>query len=151
MLGSGSARRLPMVDNVGSLIRLCAIVASGIVALSLLLFVIEQSTASTANQVRMVDGQSALAQPSDINRPDPGPVAERVRERVHSPAREKIDDADDLLLSPFTGIVGGRNVWAARLVPAALAFLLYGLGGMMLANFATGGARETRDWRESHV
>lgn len=136
---------------MGSLIRLCALVTAGIVALSLALFVIDQSGASSENQVRAVQNQSALQEPSDINLPNPTPAAERVREQVHSGAREKIDDADDVLLTPFSGIVGSGSIWAARLVPAALALLLYGLGGLVLANYFTGGPRETRDWRESRA
>lgn len=136
---------------MGSLVRLCAVVTAGIVALSLVLFVIDQSSASSENQVRAVQNQAALQEPSDINRPNPKPAAERVREQVHSGTREKIDDANDVLLTPFSGVVGSGSVWAARLVPAALALLLYGLGGLVLANYFTGGPRETRDWRESRA
>ncbi len=136
---------------MGSLVRLCAVVTAGIVALSLVLFVIDQSSASSDNQVRAVQNQAALQEPSDINRPNPTPAAERVREQVHSGTREKIDDANDVLLTPFSGVVGSGSVWAARLVPAALALLLYGLGGLVLANYFTGGPRETRDWRESRA
>lgn len=136
-------------DRMGPLVRLCAIVASAVVSLSLVLFVIDQSSMGTENQVNSIDGRLPVREPAEINRPNPGSAAEAVRERVHSGTREKIDDADDVLLSPFSGIVSDGSVWAARLVPAALALLLYGLGGLVLANYFTGGARETRDWRES--
>ncbi|MGI8846557.1 MAG: hypothetical protein ACR2HC_10405 [Thermoleophilaceae bacterium] len=136
---------------MGSLVRLCAIVASGAVVLSLALFVVEESGAGSENQVRAIDNQASIQSSSDLDRPNPGAAVERVREQAHSATREKIDDADDVLLSPFTGIAGDSGVWVSRLVPGALALLLYGFGGLMLANFFPGGARETRDWRESRA
>ena len=44
-----------------------------------------------------------------------------------------MDDVDDVLLSPFTGIVDSTNIWVRRLVPLALALLIYGIGGLYLA------------------
>ena len=40
-----------------------------------------------------------------------------------------------MLASPFTGVVASDNLWVERLVPAALGLLLFGLGGLMLANW----------------
>jgi hypothetical protein len=132
---------------MGSLVRLCAIVASTLVALSLVLFAIDQSSASTDNQVRTVAGETQVHTESDIDRPGPDPAAERIRERQHGDTREYIDDANDVLVAPFTGIVHSDSVWAQRLVPAVLGLLLYGLGGLMLANWLPAARPEQQDWR----
>jgi hypothetical protein len=43
--------------------------------------------------------------------------------------REAIDDANDVLLSPFADAgAGSESRWVRRTVPAALALLVYGLG-----------------------
>jgi hypothetical protein len=130
-------------------LRLCAIVAASVVALSFLLFAIDQSSEGSKHQVRAVDGDHAQP-PSqiEIDRPSPSPEAEKFREAQHSSAREKIDDANDVLVSPFTGLIDTNSVWAQRLIPTALGLLLYGLGGLMLANFLPEHRTESKDWRK---
>jgi hypothetical protein len=132
---------------MGSLVRLCAVTASTLVALSLVLFAIDQSSNSSDNQVRMAVGQAQVQSQSDIDRPNPDPAAERIRERQHGDTREYIDDANDVLVAPFTGIMHSNSVWAQRLVPAALGLLLYGLGGLLLANWLPASRPEAQDWR----
>lgn len=64
---------------------------------------------------------------------DPG--AERDREEANGQARELIDDANDVLLEPFTGLVSGSgSAWVRHGVTALLALLLYGFGLRALAN-----------------
>ena len=48
--------------------------------------------------------------------------------------REAIDDANDLLLQPFSGLVNSPSNWVMHGVPALLALLVYGLGLGLLAN-----------------
>ena len=72
-----------------------------------------------------------------------------MREAQHSSVREYIDDGNDLLASPFTGIVASKNVWIERLVPAGLGLLLFGLGGLMLANWLPERRTKHHDWREA--
>ena len=58
---------------------------------------------------------------------------------MNSDARELLDDADDILLSPFAWAApdsGGK--WARRGVPALLAVLVYGIGLSFLARVASG-------------
>ena len=74
---------------------------------------------------------------------------ERVREKENSSARELVDDGNDVLASPFTGLVESNGVWVQRLVPAALGLLLFGLGGLMLANWIPERRAEHTDWREA--
>jgi hypothetical protein len=68
-----------MIRAMGSLVRLLAIGASLIVALSLLLFTIDQTSAGSENQVREIDAQTpAQTPPEAVEAPDPSPQAERV-------------------------------------------------------------------------
>jgi hypothetical protein len=136
---------------VATLIRICAVSAAVVVAASLTLFAIDQSSASTKAQVDTVKEGSAVAVQSDadIDVPAPPAAVERIREQRHSSVRENIDDANDIVVSPFTGIVSSGSVWAQRGVPAVLALLLFGLGGMLLANMLPKGSNESRDWREA--
>jgi hypothetical protein len=59
--------------------------------------------------------------------PAPSPQSEAEREKAHSAMREHIDDVDDVLLSPFAGVVTSDNDWAKRMVPAVIGLLLYGV------------------------
>ena len=107
-------------------VRMAALAATAIVAIGFLVFAAEQASQGSENQVRKVD--------EEIRAPAPSPHTERDRERAHGSTRELIDDANDVLLAPFSGLVGTRDPWARRLVPTALALLAYGLGLTMLAN-----------------
>ena len=105
-----------MIDGV---LRGVALLASAIVALSFVLFAVEEVRSASERQ------QSAVV--------DPGPNAERRRAAEHTPAREAIDDANDVLLKPFAGLVDSDNAWATRGIPALLGLLVYGLGLAYLA------------------
>ena len=135
---------------MGSLIRICAVTAAALVALSFLFFAVDQLTEGSENQVRALssDNQRAPSQAA-INKPSPEPATERIRESQHSSVREYVDDANDVLLSPFTGLVDSDQVWAQRLVPGLIGLLLYGLGGTLLANAMPRSDRKVGDWRES--
>ena len=133
---------------MGSLVRLCAVVASAIVALSFVFFVVDQATTGSQDQVRAVDGQTGpRAAPADVQRPAPDRAAERIRESDHSSVREAVDDADDVLVGPFTGLIDSDDVWVQRIVPASIGLLLYGGLGLLLASWIPQPKRETRDWR----
>jgi len=136
---------------MANLVRILALTASAIVVLSFVFFAVDQLTEGSENQVRSVRGDSQRAR-SDalIDAPNPGPRVEQARDRQHSDIRELIDDGDDVLLSPFTGIVDSSSVWVSRLVPGGIGLLLYGLLGMMLANALPGPKHEVSDWREAH-
>ena len=133
---------------MGSIIRVCAIVASAIVALSFVFFAVDQATTGSEDQVRAVEGQSGpRAMPADLARPAPDRASERIREADHSSVREAVDDADDVLVGPFTGLVDSDDAWVQRIVPALIGLLLYGGLGLLLANWIPEPKRETRDWR----
>jgi hypothetical protein len=135
---------------MGSLLRLAAIAAAGFVALSFLLFAVDQSKQGSATQVNALEGSGAqVTSDAAIDEPSPPSRIERVREERHTGIREAIDDVDDVLVAPFTGLIESSNVWVERMVPATLALLLYGLGGMLLANMLPKPRRRHHDWREA--
>jgi len=73
------------------------------------------------------------------SRPDPTPTAERAREQRNSTGRELIDDANDVLLRPFAGLVANdHSRWAQRGIPALLGLLTYGFLLGYIARFTRG-------------
>jgi hypothetical protein len=98
-----------------------------IVVVSFGLFALEEAGASSKKQQAAVD---------QVNTPDPTPHTERAREAKHTQARELIDDANDILVSPFTGIVNSDNIWVQRGIPSLLAFLVYFVLLRILAGYA---------------
>ncbi len=134
-----------------SLVRLLAVAAIVVIGLSLALFAIDQSTQGRDTQVRSVkdsDGAPVRSREA-IDAPNPGPAVERVRETENSSARELIDDGNDVLASPFTSLAWSDNIWTQRMVPAVVGLLLFGLGGLMLANWIPERRHEHQDWREA--
>jgi hypothetical protein len=112
-------------------LRYLAIVLSLIVATGFVLFAFDDfGRASQEEQGRIAGYEVA----------DPTPAGEREREQRHSKARELVDDANDVLLKPFAGIVSESNLsrWVQRLVPTLLGLLVYGFGIGFLSRFARG-------------
>ena len=136
---------------MGSVLRIAAIVAAGVVALSFLLFAVDQSREGSATQVNAVAGAKTDRPDAAIQVPAPAPHIERAREATHTGIRELIDDIDDVLLTPFTGVTSTNNVWVERVVPGGLGLLLYGFGGLLLANFIPKRPRNRAGWREATV
>ena len=86
---------------------------------------------------------------TDVQRPNPEPAIEAVRENSHTSLREGIDDVNDVLVSPFTGFSEFKSVWGERFLALLLGVLLYGGGGLMLANFFPKPENTGGDWREA--
>lgn len=135
---------------MSSIVRLLAIATAAVVGLSFLFFALDQSSEGRDTQLRSLQGSTAGAVQSkeDLDVPNPAAPVERVRERERSSLREAIDDGNDVLVSPFTGVVGSDNIWIQRVVTTGLGLLLFGLGGLMLASWIPEKRREHRDWRE---
>jgi hypothetical protein len=99
-------------------LRLLAIALTLVVATGFALFALDDlGRASRASQERIAGSEAT----------DPSPAAERTREGRNSRARELVDDANDVLLRPFTAVVpadAGR--WMQRGLPALLGLLVYG-------------------------
>lgn len=121
-------------------LRYIAVLASAIVLASFGMFAIDETRAASA------ESRAAIAA-QEVTGRDPGAAAavERLRERRHSSAREAIDDANDVLVRPFAGLVSDSpSIWVRRSVPSLLALLLFGVGFAFLARFSKGSARPRR-------
>jgi len=86
---------------------------------------------------------------NDMNDPTGGATTEAKRARQHAKVREMIDDANDVLLAPFTPAVkSSHDIWVKRGVPALLALLAYGLLVALIANsLPKPKAHSGGDWR----
>jgi hypothetical protein len=115
------------------LLRTAAFVASAIVLVSFGLFAIDETRDASNRSVNAIAGLEATR---DAN---PTASEERARERAHSKPREVIDDADDILVTPFAPLTAGSSSsWTRRGIPTLLALIVYGFGLAFLARFMRG-------------
>ena len=132
---------------MGSFVRLTGIIASALVLLGFAYFATDEMSRGSQNQQNQLDAElfKVKEDPAPIA---PSPVQEAKREKINGPMREAIDDANDVLLGPFTMLVEGSNDrWVTHGVPALLALLLYGVGLGMLANMLPKHREHGTDWR----
>jgi len=131
---------------MGSFIRLTGVVCSVLVLLGFAFFATDEMGRGSENQ------QNALASELESTG-DPAPIGpssqeEAGRERVNGTFREAVEDANDVLIGPFAGIVGSAdNTWVTHGVPALLGLLLYGFCLGMLANMLPKHREHGADWR----
>ncbi len=131
---------------MGTLIRLMAIAASAIVALGFVMFAVDELNEGSQTQQQALQSElEGGASPAVVAAT--APSDEEAREQQHGSVREAIDDANDVLLNPFDGLVDSDNAWVQHAVPALLALLLYGVGLGMLANFLPKQRHVGGDWR----
>jgi hypothetical protein len=121
---------------IATTLRWASILASAFVALSFLFFAVDQTSNASRNSVREIAGKSNIKAESATKLPNPPPAIERLRERQNDGFHEVVDDVDDVLLSPFTSTSNSTSIWLRRAIPALIALLLYGVGGMYLARAA---------------
>jgi hypothetical protein len=121
---------------IAVILRWAAILASAFVTLSFLFFVFDQTSTASENSVRQIASESEVKVENATKLPNPPPAVEKVREQENDSFHEFVDDVDDVLLSPFTGISNSDSIWVRRLVPLGLALLIYGAGGLYLARSA---------------
>ena len=131
---------------MGSFVRLVAILASGIVLLGFAFFAVDEMDRGSKTQQNLLDRETKGAQY------DPAPIAptpgqEAAREKVNGSFHEIVDDANDVLLGPFTNIVDSNDRWVSHGVPTLLALLLYGLCLGTLANMLPKERETHGDWR----
>jgi hypothetical protein len=133
---------------MGSLVRLVAIVASGLVLLGFAYFATDEMGRGSQNQQNALANElDGLGDPTPVA---PSPALEAEREKVNGPMREAVEDANDLLLGPFKGLVeSAEDRWVTHGVPALLALMLYGVGLGMLANMLPKAREHGADWREA--
>ena len=131
---------------MGSVVRLLAIVSSGIVLLGFAFFATDELSRGSQNQQNKLDKEvtGALEDPAPIA---PTPDVEAEREKANGKLREAVDDANDVLLGPFTDVVESNDRWVTHGIPAVLALLLYGLGLGTLANMLPKQRAHAGDWR----
>jgi hypothetical protein len=121
------------MSPLAAVVRWASLIACGFVILSFLFFLVDQTSSASQNQVNAITGEAGVKAESATKVPNPPPAVEKVREQENDGFHEFVDDVDDVLLAPFTGIVDSDNIWVRRLVPLALALLIYGLLGQYLA------------------
>jgi hypothetical protein len=133
---------------LASLLRLFAVIACFLVGLGFLLFAVDELQAGSQTQQSAID-QSNAGKNDIVVPPAPSPEDEAVREREHGKVREAIDDANDVLLAPFSQLVSSsKSNWVTHGVPAGIALLVYGLGLGLLANLLPAAKTHSGgDWR----
>jgi hypothetical protein len=117
-------------------------IAAIVLVVSFALFAIDQARDGSKQQVAKLGTELGPTNAStNVNQADPTPKTERQREKMHGDVRESIDDADDILIKPFAGVVHSNSIWTQRGVPALIAFLLFGVGLRIAAAYLPGGGR----------
>jgi hypothetical protein len=119
---------------IGAIVRWAAILACVFVTLSFLYFAVDQTSTASKNQANAITNEAPEVKAESITKlPNPPPAVEKVREQENDKVHEFVDDVDDVLLAPFTGISNSSSIWVRRLIPLGLALLIYGLVGLYLA------------------
>jgi hypothetical protein len=114
-------------------LRFAAVACSLLVVAGWGWFAIDETSAASKDSVAEIAGQQAARTAS------PDPDQERDREKVNSRVHEWIDDANDVLLRPFSSITeDSSSKWVRRSIPAVLALIVYGFGLGLLARVAAG-------------
>ena len=135
---------------MGSLVRLVAIACSGLVLLGFAYFATDEMSRGSQNQQNALASELAGIQDPLLVALSPDEEAER--ERLNGTFREAVEDANDVLIGPFAGLVEtADNRWVTHGVPALLGLLLYGLGLGMLANMIPKYREHGADWRTTDV
>jgi len=112
------------------LLRTLGLIACVLVLLSWGAFAFDELRDASNRSTEEIQGRKAAGTP------DPNAGQERDRKRAHSKVREALDDASDVLVTPFASIVSGSSsAWLRRTVPLVLALLLYGVLVGYLARF----------------
>jgi hypothetical protein len=129
---------------MSSLLRLASLACSLVLIASFAMFASDEAGKGSKSTVAQVDAATGGGGPTtaarkqpNIDQPAPSPKVERLRERKHGSFRELVDDGNDILVTPFTGIVASNSIWVQRIAPGLLAFLLFGLGLGFAARYAS--------------
>jgi hypothetical protein len=102
-------------SSLASLLRLASWIICLIVAVSFLIFVVEQTSSASTHQQQEVSGSTA---PAGTSSP-----------KHESTLHKKIDEASNFFTSPFSAVVSGStSQWVIHGVETLLALLVYGLG-----------------------
>jgi hypothetical protein len=127
---------------IARLITWVSTIAAVVIVVSFGLFAIDQARDGSKQQVAKLGSKLEPANAStNVNQADPSPKAERAREKAHGKVREGIDDANDVLVSPFSGVVDSKSIWVERGIPSLIALLLFGVGLRLIAAYLPGGGK----------
>ena len=127
---------------ISRLVMWVSTIAAVVLLVSFGLFAIDQARNGSKQQVAKLGAKLEPTNAStNVNQADPTPKTERARERAHGDVREAIDDVDDVLVSPFAGVIESKSIWVQRGIPTLIAFLLFGVGLRILAGYLPGGGR----------
>ena len=127
---------------ISRLVTWVSTIAALVLVASFAMFAIDQARNGSKQQVaKLGAGLEPTNAATNVNQADPTPKTERQREKMHGQVREALDDADDVLISPFTGVVDSSSIWSQRGLPALIAFLLFGVGLRVAAAYLPGGGR----------
>jgi hypothetical protein len=118
---------------IASIVRWASLIACFLVTLSFLFFATDQTSNASKNQVNAITGDTEVKAENITKLPNPPAKVEKLRERENSDFQEFIDDANDILTAPFDTLSNSDSIWVRRLIPLALALLIYGFGGLYLA------------------
>jgi hypothetical protein len=125
---------------ISSLIKIAAIACSAVLVFSFVAFASDQAGRSSKDTVAKIATADSADNPANrlpnVNVASPNTTTERMREKQHGALREKLDDANDVLVSPFNGIVSSGSIWAQRIVTGLLALLAFGVGLGFLGRYA---------------
>ena len=122
---------------IGKVIRWVSLIATGFVVLSFLFFAVNQTSDASKGQVNAITGDKPDVKAESLTKlPNPPKDIEKLREQENNDLHEFIDDGDDILLAPFTGINNSSSIWVRRLIPLGLALLIYFFLGQYLASAA---------------
>jgi hypothetical protein len=117
-------------------------IAAVVLLVSFGLFALDQARDGSNQQITKLGREIGPTNAAtNLNQADPSPKTERAREKQHGDVREAIDDADDILTSPFAGIIDSKSIWVQRGIPSLIALLLFGVGLRILAAYLPGGGR----------
>ena len=107
-------------------------------------FAVDEMDRGSKTQQRALGEETGVQAPAVA--PAPSAAAERTREARNGSVREAIDDANDVILQPFSDLVDSPSNWVTHGIPALMGLLIYGFGFAMLANFLPKTHR-AEDWR----
>jgi hypothetical protein len=133
---------------LASLLRIIAVISCALVALGFAMFTADELSTGSKTEQSAID-QSTQGNENVVVPPAPSPQDEAIREREHGKVHEAIDDANDVLLAPFSQLVASsKSNWVTHGVPAGLALLVYGFGLGFLANLMPAAKTHSGgDWR----
>jgi hypothetical protein len=127
---------------ISRLLTWASTLAAIVLVASFAMFAVDQARDGSKQQVaKLGAGLEPSSAATNVNQADPSPRTERQREKMHGKVREAVDDADDVLIKPFSGVVHSSSIWTQRGVPALIAFLLFGVGLRIAAAYLPGGGR----------